>query len=253
MSHEIKIGGCRLINGNCLEVMPKLRPVDHVFADGPYEEATHKALNAKSVKRSDGGAELRGVDFDAIDEIREDVVSAVANICQGWFLTFCTPEGVRPWADAINASSIRYKRACVWVKPDAAPQFNGQGPAAGAENFIVAWAGKGCSRWNAGGKRGVYTKPCNPPDRHGGHPTEKPWRLMRDLIHDFTNPGDVILDPFMGSGTTLVAAMLSGRRAIGIEQNPEYFEMARLRVEKARAQVRALGPQFQEEVQEVLL
>jgi site-specific DNA-methyltransferase (adenine-specific) len=58
------------------------------------------------------------------------------------------------------------------------------------------------------------------------HPTVKPVDLMRWLIRLVTPPGGVLLEPFMGSGTTLVAAKLEGRRAVGIEVNPEYCEIA---------------------------
>ncbi len=63
----------------------------------------------------------------------------------------------------------------------------------------------------------------------------------------------MILDPFMGSGTTLVAAALTGRKAVGIELSPEYFSVAEHRVRKAVASVKAMGPQLTAEVQEALL
>lgn len=247
--------GIRLIRGDALAVMPTLGAVDHIITDPPYEQRLHdaKAGSGRAMRR-DGGTELQALDFAGIDAIRAPFVEACAASCRGWLIAFATIEGVAPWADAINvARGIRYKRACLWIKPDAAPQFNGQGPAAGAEAFVTAWCGTGVSRWNGGGKRGVWTHLTNPPDRHGAHPTEKPWRLMRDLILDFTRPGDLILDPFMGSGSTLVAAALTGRRAIGIEMNPAWFGVARHRVAKAIAHARGNGVQLMAEVQEALL
>ncbi|MBY6138543.1 site-specific DNA-methyltransferase [Leisingera daeponensis] len=240
---KVVIGSCELYLGDCLEVMPSLGSVDHFMMDPPYEEITHTAKSkggARRDMRADGRKELQELDFAPIDEIRGRVVE-LGTQCDGWFIAFCTPEGVRPWADEINASPMKYKRACTWIKPDSPPQFNGQGPASGFENFVCAWAGKGHSRWNAGGKRGVYTEMVSPKDRTGGHPTEKPWRLMRELLFDFTRPGDLVADPFAGSGTTLVAAALTGRRAIGIEQNPEYFSLACRRVRKAVLSVQQLG------------
>lgn len=64
------------------------------------------------------------------------------------------------------------------------------------------------------------------------HPTQKPISLMEYLIKTYTNEGDLILDPFMGSGSTLIAAKNLGRRCIGIEQSEEYCEAARLRLDK---------------------
>jgi site-specific DNA-methyltransferase (adenine-specific) len=130
-----------------------------------------------------------------------------------------------------DGPKAKYKRACVWVKPDAAPQLNGECPAMGTEHFIASWCGTGRALWNGGGKRGVYTHLVNPMDRESTHPTEKPWRLVAELIQDFTQPNDLICDPFMGSGTTGVACVKLGRRFIGIEMDPKYFDLACRRIE----------------------
>lgn len=238
MSRMEIIGNATLYLGDCLSILPTLGAVDHVITDPPYESIMHEAKRAAAGRkfRTDGRAEIKGLDFASIDAIRDDVARAMAVVCRGWGLIFCAPEGVGRWADAINATSARYKRACVWVKPDSAPQFNGQGPAMGAENFIAAWCGAGHAHWNAGGKRGVYTHATNAGDRHGLHPTEKPWRLMAELLGDFTGPGDLVCDPFMGTGSTGVACARLGRRFIGIEISEAYFDAACRRIEQAQRQ-----------------
>jgi site-specific DNA-methyltransferase (adenine-specific) len=71
------------------------------------------------------------------------------------------------------------------------------------------------------------------------HPTQKPVALMEYLIRTYTNSGDTVLDNTCGSGTTLVAAINTGRNAIGIERDPDYFQIASERVAKAQ---RAVGP-----------
>ena len=68
----------------------------------------------------------------------------------------------------------------------------------------------------------------------GNHPTEKSVDLCRWLIRTYTNPGEVILDATMGSGTTMVAAALEGRRGIGIELEQKYFDVAKRRVDEAQ-------------------
>ena len=232
-----KIGDCTLYLGDCLTVLPTLAAVDSVITDPPYEAIMHKAKASASRRiRSDGGPDIKPLDFDCIDDIRADIANLIAGMCDGWSLIFCAPEGVGRWADAINASDAKYKRACIWVKPDSTPQLNGQGPAMGYENIIASWCGTGHSRWNAGGKRGVYTHLTNSRDRHGTHPTEKPVRLMKELIADFTNQGDLIADPFMGSGTTGVACAQMGRKFIGIEKSREYFDIACKRIDDAYRQ-----------------
>ena len=67
------------------------------------------------------------------------------------------------------------------------------------------------------------------------HPTQKPVALMEYLIRTYTNPGDTVLDPFLGSGTTGVAAANTGRRFIGIEMDADYFAVAQSRIQKAQA------------------
>lgn len=87
----------------------------------------------------------------------------------------------------------------------------------------------------------------------GRHPTEKPVQLMAALVEVVTDPGGLVLDPFMGSGTTGVAAVQTGRRFIGIEQNPEYFAMACRRLEQAVAQGQLFTQAPANQVQEQLL
>lgn len=241
MSEPVQIGLATLYLGDALAIMPTIGAVDHIICDPPYEASLHAAKAHLSDLRKDSGPELKEIDFAAVDEIRPDIVRLSAESCNGWFIAFCTIEGVAKWADEINPSPMKYKRACVWVKPDSTPQLNGQGPAQGAECFVTAWAGTGHAKWNAGGKRGVYTHLVNNPERTGLHPTEKPRRLMSEIIADFTNPGQLVCDPFMGSGTTGVAAVMAGRRFIGIEQSETYFQLACKRITDAQRQGQLFG------------
>lgn len=241
MVEPVQIGLATLYCGDALAIMPEIGAVDHIICDPPYEASLHAAKAHLSDLRKDSGPELKEIDFAAVDEIRPDIVRFSAELCNGWFIAFCTIEGVTKWADEINPSPMKYKRACVWVKPDSTPQLNGQGPAQGAECFVTAWAGAGHAKWNAGGKRGVYTHLVNNSERTGLHPTEKPRRLMSEIIADFTNPGQLVCDPFSGVGTTGVAAVMAGRRFIGIEQNETYFKIMCDRLDKAQRQGNLFG------------
>ncbi len=71
-----------------------------------------------------------------------------------------------------------------------------------------------------------------------GHPSQKPVKLMIDVIEAFTKPGDMIFDPFAGSGSTAVACVRTGRNFIGCELRPEYYEIAQRRIAEAQAQIR---------------
>jgi site-specific DNA-methyltransferase (adenine-specific) len=69
-----------------------------------------------------------------------------------------------------------------------------------------------------------------------GHPAVMPYAMARDHLLSWTNPGDAVLDPFMGSGTTGIACVKEGRAFIGIEQDPDYFDLAVRRIREAYAQ-----------------
>lgn len=230
---EERIGGQRLILGDCLEVMRELDPVDHAIFDPPYEDELHKAIGR--IRRNDGREMIDELGFDGVNGIRPDIVSNCVRLSSGWVIIFTLAEGVREWRDELQSCGAKYDTCLAWVKPDAAPRFNGQGAARGFECAVTAWAGKGYRTWNAGGKRGVYTH-CVNTNRYGGHPTEKPLPLMMEILKDFTNHGQTVLDPFCGSGTTIVACEKMGRRGIGIEMNEEYFNLACKRVEEATLQ-----------------
>lgn len=230
-----RIGAAVLYNANCLDVMSTLESVDHVIGDPPYEKEAHRSMRRtqKSIKTGINA----DLDFAAITEdLRGGVAAHAARLSSAWTLLFCQAEAVGEWRDVLEAAGAKYKRSMIWVKPDSTPQPNGQMPAMGYESMPLAWCGEGRSKWNAGGKRGVYTHLTNQRDRDGRHPTEKPIPLMRELLADFTNAGDTILDPFMGSGTTGVACARMGRKFIGIELDPKYFDVACERIEKAYSQ-----------------
>lgn len=226
--------GVTLYCGDCLEVLPAIGPVDHVFSDPPYEQISQDRIGG--IKRNDGGKVTEKLTFSGIDSIRDDVCRLTARQCRGWGLFFCTSEGVAAWRDAIEAAGIKYKTPMIWVKPDAMPKFNRQGAALGHENIVSCWAGEGHARWNGGGRRGVFTHIVNGPGRHGVHPTEKPVPLMMELVALFSSPGELVCDPFMGSGTTGVAAVRLGRRFVGVEKDEKFFDVACERISAALKQ-----------------
>lgn len=240
MIEPVIIGRATLYLGDCLEVMRNIESVDHIICDPPYEQVLHTAMGVLRTLRTDGkeyaSNRLEGLSFEGIDEIRSEVAKACVAVSNGWIILFTLAEGVREWRDQLQGAGAKYDTCLAWVKPDATPRFNGQGAARGFECAVTAYAGKGHKRWNGGGKRGVYVHNVNNSERHGEHPTEKPRRLMAEIIADFTNPDQSVLDPFMGSGTTGVAAVQMGRDFIGIEREPKYFDIACKRIEQAQRQ-----------------
>jgi site-specific DNA-methyltransferase (adenine-specific) len=229
----IQIGNATLYHGDCLA--QELPPVNATITDPPFEVEAHTLQ--RRVKRGGGVLSAEPLPFAQIED-RARYARAVAKVTTGWALAFCQAEAVQAWREAFEEAGASYRRAMVWIKPDGMPQYSGDRPGMGYESIVSVWCGKGKSRWSGGGRHGVFT--CNKNDGAGPapHPTTKPRRLMEELVSLFTSPGDVVLDPFMGSGTTGVACANLGRKFVGVEIDRGYFDIACERIEAAYSQAR---------------
>ena len=215
--------------------------VDHTITDPPFEAEAH-TLQRRVIRKGDGNAtddsggrvaNVEALKFPPLtEEQRIYLGMQFGKITRRWCLVFGQVEAAVRWAASLEGGGHVYKRTCIWVKPDAQPQLSGDRPAMGYETFVASHS-KGRSKWNGGGKSSVYIyNKMGPLDRtRSGHPTQKPIRLMLELISDFTNPGDLVFDPFTGSGTTGIAAVALGRRFLGCEIDPEYHAMSMERIE----------------------
>ena len=230
--------GWRVIHGDCLDVLPTLGQCDHVITDPPYEAEAHtkgrRVKGRRVLKKTDrcGSRTLKVavLPFDPIgSDTRDAVSSLVAKATIRWAIVFCQCEAAQAWAKAL--APMVYKRTGIWVKPDGQPQISGDRPGMGYESIVFCHRA-GRSRWNGGGRHGVFTHLSSRYEFKGRqlHPTTKPLPLMLELVSLFTYPGELVVDPFCGSGTTGVACMRLGRRFIGIEKDAEYADLARRRL-----------------------
>jgi DNA modification methylase len=247
LTSPVIIGNATLYLGDCLEILPTLSRVDAVITDPPFETEAHtqqrRALGRGS---EDGRRDIlnAALPFAAIDDA--DRVAAgrlIASVSNGWALVFCQAEAIGAWRASLEAGGAKWRRAMIWIKPDGMPQFSGDRPGMGYESIAAAWCGDGGSKWSGGGKHGVFVIPKHDAGNgHGGasneHPTQKPRRLMKELVGLFTDSEQVVCDPFMGSATTGVACMELGRSFIGMEIEPKYFDIACERIENAQRQER---------------
>jgi site-specific DNA-methyltransferase (adenine-specific) len=228
--------GWTLHVGSCLSEPPKLpdKSIDVVITDPPYEPETH--TSERRVARAGGRLEVEPISFPPItEEERVESSRQMARLARRWILVFCQIEGAMKWRAALEAAGAVYKRTCIWVKPDGKPQYSGDRPGTGYEG-IVACHARGRSTWNGGGSHGVYVVSRGNEPRTG-HQTQKPLALMETLVRLFSDHGELILDPYAGSGSTGVAAIRLGRRSLGWEMDPGYAEIARKRLTVAREQL----------------
>lgn len=204
--------------------------VAHVLSDPPYSERTHARLGKEG--RSDGYAARADLDFVFLAD-PAGLVGALGRLARRWILLFCDEF---TGAAFLASDGAEWVRDGSWLKPDAMPQMSGDRPSTAVERIAIfhAWRESGRMRWNSGGKRAVWTHPVA---RDRQHPTEKPVSLMAELVEDFTDPNEVVLDPFAGSGTTGVACLRLGRRCILVEKSPVYAALAR---ERMKAEERGL-------------
>jgi site-specific DNA-methyltransferase (adenine-specific) len=209
------------------------KSVDHIMTDPPYDADTHGSGAMMRVSSTKLTRELKGIDgegpkqfglgFAALAEGQiEWCAKQFVRLSRGWILVFCATEDVGEWKRALLAAGARYRGSHLWHKTRAAPKIQGNGPAKGFENFVLCWAGEGDSKWNGGGRVGNYSYPPDNWQVEG----QKPHALMRQLVLDFTLPDTIILDPFMGRGTTGCAAKALGRSFIGYEVGDRQFGIA---------------------------
>ena len=197
MSRVETIGDATLYLGDCLEILPTLGKVDAVVTDPPYGIG----FGAKHTKWSANRGVILG-DWDGEVPDVTPLLSVAKDVIIWGGERFNLPV-TRGWL--------------TWAKPDAAPTF---------ASTEFAWTNR-----DRPARHFVYSVGATNGERVG-HPTQKPLALMKWCL-GFLPDAHTILDPFMGSGTTGVACAKLGRKFIGIEIDPGYFEIACERIRKA--------------------
>lgn len=203
--------GITIYHGDCRDILPSLEPVDLVLTDPPYGRRADYTTPLVPAKQRDGNTWVR--DWGAMEGDSEDIDLAP--------LLAAGSEAV-VWGGNHFAGLPAHRTWFAWDKGEAREKWSGSdGDLAfttlvggGVRMFRLLWHGFA---------RGEES-------RSHYHPTQKPERLMRWCIEQFRTEPQTVLDPFMGSGTTLRAAKDLGRRAIGIEIEERYCEIAAKRL-----------------------
>ncbi len=191
---------------------------DCVITDPPYTEQVHQ--NARTGKNT--YATKGAIDFDHLTQKQlDDAFEEMGRVTKSWVIsTLAYQQAFR--LSEMPPKTLDFKRIGVWVKTTYAPQVLGDRPSSAWEAIIYLHKAGLVSKWNGGGRHGNYIGNLATPN---GHPTAKPIELVNNFIELFTQPMNLVLDPFAGSGTTLEAARNLGRKAVGFEIDEKYCEL----------------------------
>lgn len=206
--------------GRWQDVLADVATCDAVITDPPYSERTHRgALDATTLERG-----VKGYAAWTIDDAKGFIDSWHVR-ARGWIVIHTSDDlalGMRKHLDGLG----RYTFPVVPVLQQQ-PRVTGDGPGSPGHFLVVSrprekrflsWGSLPC--W--------YEAPRDGSIVRGG----KPLGLMRAIVRDYTRPGDLVVDPCAGGGTTLLAAVMEGRRAIGAEMDPDTFAKAVARLKR---------------------
>ena len=224
-----------LRQGDCLELMKDIpdKSVDLVVMDPPYDFMTkHKSKNytgagafGKLGRSYHGELEnsnlITGINYDVLNEVVRVLKKVNVYI-------WCNKEQIKDYLDFFKNYNFEL---LTWHKTNPVPTCNNK--YLSDTEYLLFFREKGVPIYGSyGTKKKYYVTPTNKADKDKfGHPTIKPVDIIENLIINSSNANDVVLDPFMGSGTTGVACVNTGRKFIGIEIDKTYFEIAKDRID----------------------
>jgi DNA modification methylase len=220
----------RLYLGDCRDVLPTLEAgcVSAVVTDPPYG-----IVNKFGVMNSSKGNRRLQFEWDDSSAVASSVASAVALVKRpGAAIVFCGFDTATLVQSAICSSGM-IPKPMAWVKKCPPPAGKGNWWPSAFEIGVYAYH-RGAWFGDTNTKRSnvfVYDAMRHGQPGKNGHPTQKPLKLMDRLICGVVPPGTCCIDPFMGSGSTGVAAIRSGRQFIGIELDRHWLDISIRRIE----------------------
>jgi len=220
--YETSLG--RLYHGDCLEILPEIEPVDLVLTDPPY------IVGAKGCGLAGDRQYLHDITENSLDV---GFILSILDNFNNWFC-FCAKEQL---VEIISKANIRNWMILTWNKTNPTPLTNNN--YLPDTEYIIHSYEKG----RLFGSYKDKSRYCiNPVWKNNyNHPTVKPSFIIMKCLNLGSQKGDLILDPFLGSGTTAIAAERLGRRWIGIEKELKYCEIAKQRIKQELSQKKLPG------------
>jgi DNA modification methylase len=238
MNHRmsnVATSDARILLGDCLEAMDTLAPAsfDVVLTDPPFSSGTRKE-GSKGVRKS----MLRATEDEewfATDSLTTHGFIWLMRQCAlrwkrllkrgGHAFIFIDWRMAPHLAAAIESADFRHKMTLVWNKT-----YFGMGDCFRNQHEFVLHFTNGMGRKPS--RLDVGTVLSHPPIKDGKHPNEKPVPLLREILSVVGRPGDRVLDPFCGSGSGGIAAVLQRMEFVGIDSDPGFVEVSRDRLER---------------------
>lgn len=224
MTWEVEhIGPHTLYRGDCREVLPTLAPVDALLTDIPY-----------------------GVGMRAFDDNFAIGLEGLALVpCQRG-ITWISPGKVAAFIKGCLPWEVQ---RILWMEKLADLSYPWRGWLMNSEAILVLE--RPGAQWPT---PETYHRDCYgvAPWGKTGHPNAKPLSVAKDLLQKITSPGETVIDPFLGSGTTALACLATARRCIGIEREARWFALACQRMHDALAQPDLFLPQAPRAIQQPL-
>jgi len=226
-----------LINGDCLDVIKALEEqgvkVDAIITDIPFNISSKN--NFKTMKDRKG---RNGIDFGEWDKgFDEKILAKLIPLIKegGSFVTFLAFEQYSILKEILENEGMILKDRFIWKKTNPMPRNRDRRYISNCE--LGVWFVKPKEKWIFNRQDEKYQQMVfeYPSESGGGfkryHPTQKNLKMIKELIKIHSNEGDIILDPFMGSGTTGVACKNLDRKFIGIELDKKYYDISVKRME----------------------
>jgi DNA modification methylase len=208
-----------LYNGDCIGYMKKMekKSIDLLLTDIPYNEVNRKSNGLRNLDKKDAD----GAEFNL-----EEALNEFMRVTKGSIYVFCGIEQVSFIKKTFRENGLS-TRLVVWEKTNPSPMNGDKVWLSSVECCVFGKFPK--ATFNEHCKSSVLRFSCG---KSKVHPTEKPIKLFSKIVEVSSNEGDIVFDPFMGSGTAGVAALDLNRKFIGCELNEEYFNIAKNRIEE---------------------
>ena len=208
----------RIYNEDCLEGMKSIpeKSVNITLTDIPYGVVNRESNGLRNLDKEN--ADVFNIDMD-------ELLSEIHRVTEGQIIIFCAKEQFSE-IYKFFANKKGTTRSIIWQKTNPSP-MNGQHVYLSGVEHAVWFKPRGRKVFNAHCKNTVFTY------SNGSrkiHPTQKHIELFKELITDNSKEKEVVFDPFMGSGTTAVAAIDTGRNYLGFELDEEYHKLSEHRI-----------------------